>query len=280
MQVEQIDIADIVIGKRARSVDPERVASLKASIAALGLRTPITVRVVPEMVVDGVTTSEVPVLVTGLHRLQAFKDLGRTQIPAFVETGSDLDARMWEIAENLHRADLTVSERAHHVAEWVRLAEERSQIQPAQVAPPENPIGYKSPPRQRESGINAASRELGLDRTEAQRAIKIDGLAPETKAEAKILRLDDNQSALLKAARQPSKEEQLRSLREHAAQRQQPRPQSPARDPLNDFETVERQVDALMAAWNRAGPEAREIFLGRVDAPVADNSAALRAGAA
>lgn len=264
MQVEMIDIADIVIGERARSFDLVRVETLKKSIDQLGLRTPVTVRVVPEMVVKGIATSEVPVLVAGLHRLRAFEALGRSQIPAFVEAGGELDARMWEIAENLHRAELTVAERAHHVAEWVRLAEEREQSKPGQLAQVSNNGG-----RGITGGVSAATRELGLERTEARRAIKIDALAPEAKTEAKVLRLDDNQSALLRAARQPNKEEQLRSLREQAAERQRRRrtAQSPARNPLNDIEIVERQVDALMAAWNRAGPEARERFLDRIERP-------------
>lgn len=38
----------------------------------------------------------------------------------------DDEARMWEIAENLHRADLTVLERDEHIAEWVRLSDVQS----------------------------------------------------------------------------------------------------------------------------------------------------------
>jgi ParB-like chromosome segregation protein Spo0J len=52
------------------------------------------------------------------------------------------------------------------------------------------------------------------------------------------------------------------------------KPQPPARPAINQFESVERQVDALMRAWNSAGPEAREQFLVRIDNPVFDNTAA------
>jgi hypothetical protein len=52
------------------------------------------------------------------------------------------------------------------------LTEERQrQNQPAQLAPLE--IGYKRPPPQKAGGINAAVREVGIDRTEAQRAVKV-----------------------------------------------------------------------------------------------------------
>jgi hypothetical protein len=36
---------------------------------------------------------------------------------------AEIDARLWEIAENLHVAELTELERAEHVTEWIRLAE-------------------------------------------------------------------------------------------------------------------------------------------------------------
>lgn len=34
------------------------------------------------------------------------------------------ELRMWEIAENLHRGDLTVLERALHINEWIILPKE------------------------------------------------------------------------------------------------------------------------------------------------------------
>lgn len=47
-------------------------------------------------------------------------------------------------------------------------------------------------------------------------------------------------------------------------------------EPLNEFEATQKQVAALMAAWNKAGTEAREQFLARIDRPVFDRT---RAGA-
>jgi hypothetical protein len=54
----------------------------------------------------------------------------------------------------------------------------------------------------------------------------------------------------------------------------EPKPVAPARPAINEFESVERQVDRLMAAWNAAGPEAREDFLNRIDTSVFDNTRA------
>jgi hypothetical protein len=33
--------------------------------------------------------------------------------------GDETDARLWKIAENLRRSELTVTEPAEHIAEWV-----------------------------------------------------------------------------------------------------------------------------------------------------------------
>jgi hypothetical protein len=62
-----------------------------------------------------------------------------------------------------------VAERAAHIAEWVRLTGEKEIS--AQLAPK---IAKDGSTRGRpESGINAAVRELGIDRSEAQRAVNI-----------------------------------------------------------------------------------------------------------
>jgi hypothetical protein len=74
--------------------------------------------------------------------------------------GDPLKSR-WDpyvIVENLDRAELTVQQRAEHIAEWIELCEERVSAQPAP-----KPQGGRP-----ESGINAAVRELGIERTDAQ----------------------------------------------------------------------------------------------------------------
>lgn len=92
-----------------------------------------------------------------------------------------------------HRAELTVAERAEHIAEWVRLVEDRNKR--GQVAQVSGKGG-----RGKESGASRASRELGIERTEIRRAAKIAALTPAAKKAARDAGLDDNQSALLAAA--------------------------------------------------------------------------------
>ena len=73
-------------------------------------------------------------------------------------------------------AELTKLERDEHIAEWVRLTEEK---QSAQLAP-KGPVGHRP-----QDGINAAVRELGIDRTQAQRAVKVASITDEAKVAAR-----------------------------------------------------------------------------------------------
>ncbi len=102
------------------------------------------------------------------------------------------EARLWEIAENLHRADLTTLERSEHIAEWVRLTDKIGQV--AQFSK----VGAG---RGNEGGISAAAREIGVERTEVRRAEKVASISDDAKEAAREAGLDDNQSVLLKVAR-------------------------------------------------------------------------------
>jgi len=95
-----------VVGKR-RTLDEKKLVAVAASMSQIGLRMPITVR----------TRKKHAILVTGLHRLEAARRLGWTKIPVFTIPGDEIEARPWELAENLYRAELTVLERAEHIDE-------------------------------------------------------------------------------------------------------------------------------------------------------------------
>jgi hypothetical protein len=63
-----------------------------------------------------------------------------------------------------------------------------------------------------ESGDSLAARDLGITRDEVRRAKTIASLPEQTKQAARDAGLDDNQSALLKAARAPTPEAQIAVL--------------------------------------------------------------------
>lgn len=233
-----LSLDDIQIPEGRREVDPAVVKRLANSIDNVGLRHPITVR----------RKGDGYVLVAGRHRMEACRKLGREHIQATIVSMTNAEARMWEIAENLHRSELTKLERSDQIAEWVKLCDAERNKQ-AQVAP-------VSGGRGNESGINAASRELGIDRTDAQRAVKIASITPEAKEAAQEAGIDDNQSKLLQVARE-APERQVAKVRELII-------------PRDDDDVASQQFNALMSAWNKAGAEARRRFREAIDEPLMD----------
>lgn len=243
---EFLFIDDIVVSDRHRPVDADAVKVLAASIRSLGLRTPITIR--------SPSDSEC-YLVAGRHRLEAARLLGWEKIECFVLDCSEDEAEMWEISENLHRAELTVMQRAEQVARWAELADRNK----SQLA---TKIGRGRP----EGGVAKAARELNLDKDEVHRAVKIAALTPEAKAVAAERGLDNIQSALLEAAR-VAPENQADYLRERPV-----RP--PSRHPQDDAERSIKWRRAFESVWNDApSMEDREWALEWVDRPIMDKMA-------
>lgn len=207
MNLDTVTTENVQVGPRMRQLDKARVAVLMESMKAIGLQQPITC---------WLDESDVPHLVAGAHRLAAARkllDAGDERwalIPCLFVNLTAIDRRRWEIAENLHRADLTALQHDEHVAEWVRLTDEAQKV--AQPAPVSKPKGGRGNP----GGMRAATRELGVERTQAQRAIKVDGLSPTAKAVAREMGLDDNRSALLDAAKHREPDEQVAELRRKA----------------------------------------------------------------
>ncbi|MBW8018041.1 MAG: hypothetical protein FVQ82_17875, partial [Planctomycetes bacterium] len=98
MQVKNISISRIKVKRGRRAINKERVAQIAESITTLGLLHPIAINKQYQ-------------LVTGRHRLEAYKKLGKKTIPA-ITTEKGLKADLAEIDENLIRQELTVLERA------------------------------------------------------------------------------------------------------------------------------------------------------------------------
>jgi ParB-like chromosome segregation protein Spo0J len=199
----KIPINEIHIGPRMRALDQRAVEDLAKSMEVIGQISPITVR----------RTEKGYELVAGLHRLEGARLLGWREIAAVIFVGSAADARKWEIAENLHRAELTALERDKHIAEWIRLTDGKDKL--AQVAP-------VSGGRGNEGGINAAARELGIERTDAQRAVRVASITEEAQAAAREAGVDDNRSALLAVAKE-SPDQQVAKVAEIANQKRRPR---------------------------------------------------------
>ena len=198
--LEKIAVADVEVTGKHREFDPDKAKSLAASMAKIGLRTPVTVRRITKGFGQQVLT-----LVAGLVRLKAAKTLGWEYIDAFVMQGTATDARRWQLMENLYRGDLTALQHAEHVAELVqRVLEDAKEVQ---LAPP----GGQQP---HDRGIKKAVKELGFTRDEIRRSLDIAGISEEAKTKAKELGLDHNQSALVKIAKGDGTDAQLGIIEE------------------------------------------------------------------
>lgn len=138
------------------------------------------------------------------------------EMPAVqIQRDDEANARRWEIAENLHRADLTALERDAHVVEWIRLTEQ-SDLQSRQSDAIEPSKRADKKGHRKESGVRKAAREIGVSEPDARRALKVASLTPEAKATAVEVGLDDNRTALLQAAK-AAPEDQPEVLRSIAA---------------------------------------------------------------
>jgi hypothetical protein len=105
-----------------------------------------------------------------------------------------------------------------------------------QVAHPEK--------RYEQRGDSLASRDLGLSRDEVRRARAIAALPGEVKARAADLGLADNQSALLEAARAPTRAAQISTLEQRADRAAAPLPPRPA-----SLRNLENIAASELARW-------------------------------
>lgn len=166
--------------------------------------------------------------------------------------GDDVGA-LAEVAENLHRRELSVIERAELLDRWVKLREIRKEADAIQeaadhafgkAAEVSRELRAKPSGGRPESGIRKAARELGLPETNLRQAVKIAGLSSAAKDAARSHKVEDNQKALLAAAKQTTPEAQVAAI-EKAAKA------DPKRSP--DDLLIDRLVERwpYLDAWQR-----------------------------
>lgn len=178
----------VEVEERHRALDSDACDRLAASMKEIGLRQPITVRVVDMMVIDGHEVEGVPVLVAGRHRLEAAKRLGWSHIDCVEVDDDAISAEMWEIAENLHRLDLTKEQRDEHIRRYAELLTQRKEVSPQIAAQPKSgPQGGRP-----KSIARQIADETGLSDDTVRRALNPQpvmiksAIEPESEAEAII----------------------------------------------------------------------------------------------
>lgn len=278
MALATIQIDKIDVGQRLRSVSEAQVETLIASIADVGLLNPITVYPC-DVFRSG---SYVPGygIVAGAHRLEACKRLGLVEIDASVVSLSDLERQIAECDENLCGSVLSKSERALFTKrrkdayealhpETKREATLKQNSSFRQVGETEKADRFTA-----DTAIKTGQSERAVQR-DVERGVKISERALSM---LKGTHLDTGKYLdALKGVQGDA--EQIDKVRaDLAAEREKRKPVSPPASPRNDFEIINQQHKALLSAWEKARPEARERFLSDInaviDTPIFDRSAA------
>jgi ParB family chromosome partitioning protein len=265
-----IPIDNINCADRIRAVNPVTVSALAASIREVGLLNPITVSVTT--VVRNARAQDGYILIGGLHRLEAAKSLGWIEIEATITELSGPSAVIAECDENLCGTNLSKAERALFTARRKAAYE---------ALHPETKHGGDR--REQDPNIGLCSfvddtaERTGRSRSSvAADASRAKSIARDILDEIKGSAMDTGRN--LDALAKMSKDEQREAIvRARDIGLSRKRTVIIAPDPTNDLEAVEKQVAALMRAWNSAGPEAREQFLSRIEGPVFDNTLSGRA---
>jgi ParB/RepB/Spo0J family partition protein len=236
-EIQQVDVDAIDIGADRRVVMPQDVERLVASIERIGLQTPITIRYCPERPShDGCIDSYL--LLTGAHRLAAVRQLGWDKIECFIMNCDQIEAELIEIAENLHRCELTALERSNQIARWAELTATK-------VRQVDEPLAGGRQPS--EKGQAKVARALGISEPDARRAVKVASLSPEAKMAARAAGIDNNRSALLKAAAAATPAAQVQTISEIALARVKT-PEGGKASPATSDEIIERCCGAIRKA--------------------------------
>ena len=249
--IRKFRVADIRVLGQHRPLDKDKVRALADSIKAIGLRTPPTVR----------PSKKGPILVTGQHRLEAAKLLGWKKIECSVMRGDKIERQLWRIAENLHRANLTKLQRAEYIKKWDELIKKRAKG--AQVVQP----GGRQP---HNKGVSKTAKQLGLSRVAVSRSKKIAGISPKAKTAVKAAGLSNNQSVLMKVAKERTPWRQVTKVHELANSKKAPRRRSlPPREgkQLKALKKAYARARKFKKAWTRATAAVRQRFVKSVLKP-------------
>lgn len=266
-----IDIALIDEAGRLRKLSEAQVVAIMDSVADIGLLNPITVHATK--VFRGASCVDGYGLIAGAHRLEAFRRLGLVEIPAHVVDLGELERQIAECDENLCGTKLTPSEKA--------MFTKRRKSAYEALHPETRHEVFK--------GNQHASRQIGdkqpADRFtsdtasktgESERVVQRNAERGE-RISAKALELvhgtDLDKGVYLDKLKAVPVGEQVRQVKADLEQRKASninRRVKRADAPLDDEDACEKQLAALMNAWNRAGREARQRFLETIDVPVMD----------
>jgi ParB family chromosome partitioning protein len=258
-QILEIPVARIVVANRLRAVDTDYVELLAASMLESGQHTPIQV---------GPADAEGRHrLIAGAHRHGAALAAGLPSLQAIIFTGSELEARMLEVDENLLRRELSEMDRAVFLAERKAIYEALfPQTGHGKAPKGKEEENFHFPGR--ESFADETAKKLGVSGRQVRTYLMRARIEPELRAQLATTRWADHGAtldALAKAA-------PLTRAKLVAALT---RPVDPARSIAEALAQVEPRLNPqrsaddehlarLMTAWRKAPKRARDMFLGHL----------------
>lgn len=192
----EIRVSDIEICSRKRGINTDKVSELVLSIGEIGLLQPIAV----------VRANGNYRLVAGMHRIEAFKVLGRETIPAVVVNLDELDAELGEIDENLMRVDLTVLEQGELLLRRDEILKEKGQR--AKAGDNQFIQGGETVSLPQRKSTSDVAAEIGISERSTQQRIQIArDILPEVKEAIKDTEIADSTRRLLEIARLDEKKQ-------------------------------------------------------------------------
>ena len=226
MKTERLLLLDIETGERLRAVDANKVSALRASIAEIGLRTPITVSA--SRFGDDWQFR----LVAGAHRLEALRSLGEEYADCFVMEGDEDDAALWEIDENFARSELSDAQRADHHVRREEILKRKGLVSKGRGGDQSEKSSLRSYAKQASDTLGVSKRTVEKDLARGK------NIAPDVLAEVAGTDLDKG-VVLDELARTPA-EDQRAKLAEITLRRQE------AERARKDAERVNKDADRVV----------------------------------
>lgn len=266
MEIVDLPVALIYPHAEARAVDKQKVDRIAESVSSGGLMNPITVRAA--MKVRNGAKAPAWEIIAGNHRYEACAVRLRWEtVPCVVMEADDLLAALLTIDENLCRAELTPAQAAYQTARRKEIYETLHPEAKAQVR--QANARWNADDNLSPAFTDATAKATGKTIREVQRNAARGEALGETLKIVAGTSLDKGVELDALAQLPPEQREEI-VARAQRGEKVSARAVKLADEPLNDFEAKEKQVAALMSAWNKAGLEAREEFLGRIDRPLMD----------
>jgi hypothetical protein len=243
-----VPLDEIDLSQTIRPYNAAVVAELAQSIRAIGLQTPLTC----------IERDGGYILVAGRNRLEALRLIGAEHAPVRIVDFTDVEAQLWQLSENLHRAELTKLEYDRQVVKYAELLKAKQAGEGAAPVRTEDHLpGEKVRQLAAEcvqTGATQVSnrfvaRDLNIDDRAVRRAYQTASLSPEAQEAAVDTGLDDNRAALLKAAKESTPAAQTAAIRRIAEQKETAGRGSATAQAARPLRNLENICGGELARW-------------------------------